>query len=233
MSHFSTLNKSPKPNKGSSQRRLDNPARIGGTHSAVVSVPGKGSHLSLDTYMRLPTSQYYELDPNLIIPRGGNKFTLAVPRIQLFNVWLEPEVDVIVTLDLGHPNKTDPKVVIEAEDCRLKGSAWIQKMKLDEKFVLCFTTCLYWNAQSRPTEASVRGDLALDVFTEVLPPFDVLPRSLLEGTCNAVLGTLMSSLLPVFLKKLVQDYEKWATDETYRMKRMHIAQPCSESLPQQ
>lgn len=47
--------------------------------------------------MRLPVEQYYELDPSMIKPLGGDRFQLAVPRIQLFNVWLEPLVVVQVT----------------------------------------------------------------------------------------------------------------------------------------
>ncbi len=48
---------------------------------------------------------------------------------------------------------------------------------------------------------TVHGSLDLDVWSEVIGPFRFLPRSVLEGTGNAVLGTLMSSLLPPFLKR--------------------------------
>lgn len=47
----------------------------------------------------------------------------------------------------------------------------------------------------------VHGSLDLDVWSEVIGPFRFLPRSVLEGTGNAVLGTLISSLLPPFLNR--------------------------------
>ena len=33
--------------------------------------------------MRLPVEQYYELDPDLIVPRQGNRFGLMVPRVHV------------------------------------------------------------------------------------------------------------------------------------------------------
>lgn len=64
--------------------------------------------------MRLPVEQYYELDPTMIKPLGGDCFQLAVPRIQLFNVWLEPVVQVYVQQAPG-------KVIIEVLLCVLGG----------------------------------------------------------------------------------------------------------------
>lgn len=67
---------------------------------------------TLDAYMRLPVEQYYELDPSMIKPLGGDRFQLAVPRIQLFNVWLEPLVVVQV-------HQAPSQVIIEVMSGRI------------------------------------------------------------------------------------------------------------------
>ena len=57
------------------------------------------------------------------------------------------------------------------------------------------------------------------VFSEVVAPFNLLPRSVLEGTCNTVITAVFNSLLPAFLQRLAADYEKWSTDPEYRARR--------------
>ena len=42
-----------------------------------------GGALSLTSYMELPVEQYYELDPQMIRPLGGNRFALTVPRTEV------------------------------------------------------------------------------------------------------------------------------------------------------
>ena len=41
-----------------------------------------------------------QLDPEMIKSLGGNRYSLAVPRTSLFNVWVEPIVEVEVNLAL-------------------------------------------------------------------------------------------------------------------------------------
>ena len=41
----------------------------------------------------------------------------------------------------------------------------------------------------------------LDVYSEVLGPFQISPRSVLEAGGNAVMHTLAGQLLPVFLRR--------------------------------
>lgn len=92
------------------------------SHKATKAVlQDHGGSLSLDAYMRLPVEQYYELQPEMIKPLGGNQFALAVPRVnvsaglnvccvllahiahlfshvlQIFSVWVEPLCQIEVT----------------------------------------------------------------------------------------------------------------------------------------
>ncbi|KAH7621911.1 hypothetical protein NADE_004505 [Nannochloris sp. 'desiccata'] len=212
-----------------SASRLRDPARIGGVSKSIVPVHDYGGAASLSAYMHLPPSHYSALDPDLIESLGGNKFRLRVPRLKLFSLWVEPTVDISVS----SASSTDPRVLLTSESCHIVGSELIQKMQLDQRFILKFSTELTWKAaalstkSTHPTvittnklsESQINANLELEVLTEVIPPFQLLPRSVLEGTCNAVLRSLMKTLLPKFLHKLANDYTKWATDADYRLGR--------------
>lgn len=165
--------------------------------------------------MNLPASQYSELDPELITSLSGNLFRLKVPRVTFFNiVWVQPTVDIEV-----RQRKAPPAVVLTSKAFRLDGSAdWIRS--LEKRCILEFQTTLTWSSDNKAAKnASIMGDLVLDVYTEVVPPFNLLSRSVLESTCNAVLKTLTNSLFPIFVRRLAEDYDKWALDEGYRIAR--------------
>ncbi|KIY96683.1 hypothetical protein MNEG_11280 [Monoraphidium neglectum] len=69
------------------------------------------------------------------------------------------------------------------------------------------------------------GSASIEVFCEVIPPFHLMPRSSLEAACNAVLGGLVRSLLPIFMRQLAADYKRWAADEGYRRERAARSKP--------
>ena len=47
----------------------------------------------------------------------------------------------------------------------------------------------------------LQADLSLEVWSEVIGPFDLLPRGVLEGTGSAVISSLVNGLLPVFMRR--------------------------------
>ena len=102
----------------------------------------------------------------------------------------------------------------------------------------------------------VQGTAKLDVWSEVVAPFHLMPRGVLEASGSAVMAGLVRSLLPPFLQRYARpldsthdddieqallhskacdlhccrlgtDYERWATDPEYRIKRAsrEMAQP--------
>ncbi|KAI8465071.1 MAG: hypothetical protein J3K34DRAFT_461617 [Monoraphidium minutum] len=75
------------------------------------------------------------------------------------------------------------------------------------------------------------GSASIEVFCEVVPPFHLMPRDALEGSCNAVLGGLVRSLLPVFMRQLAADYKRWAADPAYRAERAARSMPLAEAPP--
>ncbi|KAL4430382.1 hypothetical protein ABPG77_002188 [Micractinium sp. CCAP 211/92] len=232
------------------QQALKDPAKISGSSRHAVAVQDRGGPLALDTYMRLPTEQYNELDPSLILPLGKGAFLLKVPRVQLFDVWLEPEVTVHVRQQEGPFG-----LVFEAQECRLKGSELLQRLGLDKRFVLHFRTAVSWQprpsagsrghygggsraaaavaaAAAAPTPLSnggsvrqgqISAEAEVVVWTEVVGPFQAIPRPMLQATGNAVLEALTRALLPVFMRKLADDYQRWASSPQYRARRAAAA----------
>lgn len=72
--------------------------------------------------------------------------------------------------------------------------------------------------------------LQLSVWTEVVAPFNLIPRSLLVATCNGVVRTVMNTMLTIFVTKLVKDYQRWAADDAYRLERSQSEPPSVDLL---
>lgn len=202
------------------REQLEDPAHIGASTTVERSVRDRGGDLSLDSYLNLPIEQYDRLDPTMIKPLGGGTYALQVPRVQLFSVWVEPLVHVIVAAskdDMGRAT-----VTIRAVNWGLTGSPLIESFGLTRRFSLDFCTLLSWApADSRPDGDGgvLRGQTTLEVYTEVIGPFRFMPRQVLEAGGNAVMNSLNNALLPLFMQKLSDDYERWASDPVYRQER--------------
>jgi hypothetical protein len=69
------------------------------------------------------------------------------------------------------------------------------------------------------TPGSITGAALVQVWCEVVPPFQLMPREVLERSCNVVITGLVNSLLPWFMRQLAADYAKWAADPAYRAER--------------
>lgn len=201
---------------------LRDPARLQGVARSTVHVVGH-PNWSLESYMRLPTEQYSVLDP-MITCLGNNRFRLRVPRLALFDLWVSPIVDVCV-----EQSESPPRVLLSSYACKLHGSEALRS--LDRRVVVQFETQLTWHSSEikelttdeNNRSGSITADVSVEVYTEVIPPFHFLPRSVLEGTANTALRALIHALLPLFLKRLAADYRRWSTDEEYRAKRAALA----------
>ena len=53
----------------------------------------------------------------------------------------------------------------------------------------------------------------------------------MQGTGNAVMGALMTTMLPVFMRKLSDDYVRWAGDAAYRARRAAASRPAALTAP--
>ncbi|EFN52028.1 hypothetical protein CHLNCDRAFT_54801 [Chlorella variabilis] len=198
--------------------RLKDPAKLSASMQASVPVPDRGGAISLDKYMRLPPEQYNELDPAMIKALGGSSFLLKVPRMTLFNVWVEPEVVVSVRVADGSPG-----VIFEAGECTLRGSDLLNQLGLDRRFVLYFHTMLTWQPGSKAASMPGAAPSSSSALSNgsgmgaIHAKADVQVWT--EGTGNTVVGALLQALLPIFMNLLAEDYKRWSTDAAYRARR--------------
>ena len=189
--------------------------------------------MSLSSYMTLPVEQYFVLDPSMIKPLGGNKFKLQVPPINVFNITLRAVAEIRVTT-------TSNSVYLETTNCQLFGDSMIES--LNDKFCMTFDTRLTWDTPkgngARVSDTVSNGGVMpitgggaiqaegdLNVWCEVIPPFNLLPRPVLEGACNVAIGTMLEQLLPLFVNSLSADYLKWSKDPAYREMRAARSMP--------
>lgn len=226
---------------------LQRPARL---HAVAVSrCDVRDAHLAtpfdLDAYMRLPVEQYTlsVLEAGTLTRYEGQpgRFRFQVPRLQFFNVWVEPVVDVYVRV----PEADDetPEVLLRSEGCYMYGSPAFDKLRLNDKFHMEFETRVRARTSGRPTFADDedgetwsangeieggRGELLarseINVACEVVAPFHLVPRRALEKTCSAVLNGLIKLLLPTFVAQLRDDFGIWATHPEARKARVEKAE---------
>lgn len=231
-----------------SKAALEDPANIGSSYSCDVAVRDEGGDLSLSSYMQLPVEQYYELDPKMIKPLGGRRFALCVPRVELLGVWVEPLVEIraihhasyvllkaancrINGSDLVSRLNLDQRFCVEFQTTLtwMPAPATLQQNAAAAAPVPLQngqdSSWLQWpfswqgSSESEPWQGRVKAEAKLDVWSEVLTPFNLMPRPLLQSSGSAVMAALIRSLLPLFVRKLTEDYRKWATEPDYRRRR--------------
>jgi len=188
-------------------------------------------------YMRLPVSSYSVLDATMIraldANDAGQGFVLSVPRLQILQVWCEPEIVIKAgVVEDGGPGGA-PVVRLTADRCRLPGSAAWESLGLDRRFRLELNVDLSWDATTAapapaPSSEALTADILageisahvrVDVWCEVVPPFHVVPRTTLVWTVQQAIKVVMSLTLPAFLRGLGRDHDKWAVDPEYRASR--------------
>ncbi|KAK1742337.1 DUF1997 domain-containing protein [Skeletonema marinoi] len=115
--------------------------------------------VSLSNYMRLPVEQYVliemplgssltKIDNNEVYK--GEEFELVVPEITFFNLTLQPVVLCTV-------QPMEDRVVIFSDNCYLRGSSFIEKTRLNERFDFRVSCTLTWNDEQNLVAADVQS----------------------------------------------------------------------------
>lgn len=219
---------------------------------------GLSHNVTLTNYMRLPVEQY------VLIPMpfgssltriesndAGNTiavsetpldcssctelFELVIPNITFFQLTLQPIVYATVT---PQPNQ----VIISSDQCILRGSPFIEKVKLNDRFDFSVTTSLTWKdayssqssqgqhdiiptSQSNATEPStITAETFITINVDVPRPFSSIPKRILEATGNAAVKLTLLYIQANFVSNLVKDYVKWATVSEYRKYRASLSE---------
>lgn len=244
-----------------SPRFKDTKVSVDGKATVAIVPPPLQDTLShnvtLTDYMQLPVEQYVLIP----MPLGSSlskiednketyfssksvedtEFELVVPTITFFKLSLTPVVYATV-----QPHKN--RVVISSSKCILRGSPFIEKVKLNDRFDFTVKTTLTWNdALSQQTnlaqennqngymndvvengnnsmECSITADSWINVDVDVPRPFNAIPKSVLERTANAAMKLSLKYIQANFVENLSVDYNKWATDLEYRKYRASLSE---------
>ncbi len=168
----------------------------------------------------------------------ATEFELVVPEITFFNLTLQPVVLCTV-------QPMDDKVVISSNNCYLRGSPFIEKTRLNERFDFQVRTTLTWyeyddddmqvlsksssadnNEQRNDEEEScstITATTSIDVDVDVPRPFSSIPKFILQRTGNAAMKLSLKFIQANFVRNLANDYTKWCSDDEYRSYRASLS----------
>jgi len=184
---------------------------------------------TLTEYMTLPVEQYalvpMPLNSTLSRLPGGttSEFELKVPPINFLGLEVQPVVEAEVALE---PNR----VIISSQKCRLNGSPFLLRVKMNERFDFRAKAELTWNdtasishdhsvVGSAPTENSISAQASIEVDVDRPMPFNAIPKRAVEKMGNTAMRLSMGFVLRSFLRGLSTDYQRWANDPNYRANR--------------
>eukprot|EP00579_Thalassiosira_antarctica_P010140 CAMPEP_0201919648 /NCGR_PEP_ID=MMETSP0903-20130614/8474_1 /ASSEMBLY_ACC=CAM_ASM_000552 /TAXON_ID=420261 /ORGANISM="Thalassiosira antarctica, Strain CCMP982" /LENGTH=288 /DNA_ID=CAMNT_0048456213 /DNA_START=41 /DNA_END=904 /DNA_ORIENTATION=+ len=224
---------------------------------AIIPPPNALSdNVTLTNYMQLPVEQYsiIPMPMNSSLTRINNdnndvnlsstssddtEFELIVPPITFFKLALQPVVYASV-----HPREN--RVEITSTKCILRGSPFIEKVNLNERFDFCVNTTLTWedsllsqinSAQGsnqneyfgdveddNSMECSITAETHISVDLDVPRPFSSIPKIISERAGNAALKLSLKLIQGTFVDNLAKDYAKWASDLEYRIYRASLSE---------
>lgn len=222
---------------------------------AITPPPSAVSdNVTLTKYMQLPVEQYALIpmpmgarltrlsDKNAVVSSTPGdaeviEFELVVPNITFFKLSLQPVVYATV-------RARDNRVEILSQTCTLRGSPFIEKVNLNERFDICVNTTLTWedslaqingargdNQNGHPkvieegdsADCSITAATRINVEVDVPRPFSAVPKAISRRTGNAALKLSLKLIQGTFVDNLAKDYAKWATESEYRNYRASLS----------
>ena len=228
---------------GSFAFNLDTKVKVRSTCSVPVSnrLAIQDDAVRLSNYMRLPVEQYalvpMPLNSTLSRLAGGSTsdFELVVPPVRFLWLQVQPVVHAFVVLE-------ENKVAITGDRCTLKGSPFIAKVKLNERFSFNVWSELTWDDtldkvkdteisndegisnQQDESESTIYARSRIKVDVDVPRPFSAIPKRAIEATGDKAMKLSLNILLRSFMKGLASDYERWASDPEYRRRRAEMVE---------
>ena len=180
---------------------------------------------NLTQYMRLPTEQYTVVPMPLgasLLRLDAASFELRpLPMSLLEGTPVEVRVEPRLVARVEHAPE---RVTISADACELGGSPLIERTGLNDRFRLRVATILEWRDAPRGAKPTICARTSIRV--EVDPPaiFRGLPQPVVEASGNFAVRRALDVLQREFLTALAADYDRWATDASYREQRAALAE---------
>ncbi|MEW5305647.1 MAG: hypothetical protein WDW36_008173 [Sanguina aurantia] len=180
--------------------------------AAVVRTCDPGAELSV--YMQGFANNFSTIELPLgggMVRKSESRFEICIPRFALFDIAIQPHVKCDVTTTPGLVN-------VVSRECSISGSPHVDSYRLNDKFDLHVSVCFSWLEANPATQAAPRIVVTstLLVLVDVPSPFNLVPRGIIEPTCNAAMAQSLNLLLSSFVESLSADYAVWAKDAKVR-----------------
>jgi hypothetical protein len=133
------------------------------------------------------------LDPNQLEPLGPGRYRYAVTHLQVFQLQIQPVVDLRIRL-------AQERLVLEATECELEG------LGLVDDFQLTLGSWLAARANGLEGEAS----LAVTVSQPSL--LKLIPAKVLEATGRSLLAGILLGIKGRVGQQLLSDYRLWCQE---------------------
>jgi len=189
---------------------FDTVVRVSSRYEAPCAMACDGG-VSLTDYMRLPVDQYVciRMPLDATLERvSGTRFNMTVPPVRFFNLDVSPTIMCDVT-------QSDDSVRIVSDECILRGSPYV--VGLNGCFRMRIVSEFRWTDRDDRRAISSASDIYVEV--DPPPPFKFFGKTILEKTGKLALSIALSQIENAFVQSLARDYERWATDQMYRITR--------------
>ena len=130
------------------------------------------------------------LDPSQLEPLGTGRYRYTVTRVQVFQLQIQPIVELQVKQGNG-------RLELNALDCKLEGLGLVDDFQLQ--------LCSWLSAE--PSGLEGEASLAVSVSQPTL--LKLIPPKVLEATGRSVLSGILQGIRKRVRNQLVADFEGW------------------------
>ncbi|KAE8652183.1 uncharacterized protein LOC101204116 [Cucumis sativus] len=172
----------------------------------LPSYSGQGRTYHIKEFLNHPSGIEAMLNKNALKSfqlLDANTYRCTLPKLQLLNFEAAPTLDLRVI-------PTDEDFTVEMLSCKFEGSELVERQ--NEHFSALMINHLTWDTidSNSYLEVDVKLNLSLEIYTL---PFTLMPTAAVENPGNLMLQALLDNLVPLLLRQLMQDYEKWISQQ--------------------
>lgn len=161
-----------------------------------------GQMYHISKFLSHPTGVEAILNVNALqsyVSIDNNTYRCKIPPIQLLNFEVAPVLGLQV-------NPTNEGCIVELLSCQFEGSEIVESQ--NKHFSATMENIITWEESGSESflDVDVKLSISLEIYSR---PFTLLPVSAVEGPGNLVMQALLDRLVPIFIDKLLQDYDIW------------------------
>ncbi|VEP16002.1 conserved hypothetical protein [Hyella patelloides LEGE 07179] len=175
-------------------------ARFQATESVKISV--EEAEIPIQHYLRQPQRLVKAIaNPKLMKQLSDDLYELKMRPINFMGIYhFQPTVLLKVW------TRANGTVYLKSEGCQIQGIDYINR-----RFCLNLKGIL--SPQQHQNQTTLEGQADLEVKVDIPSPLMLTPKSILEGTGNGLLKSVLTRIKQRLISQLLEDYSQWAATE--------------------